>query len=119
LGSSTKTAADIVNENMTEDDWITTVYQYAKARAWLFSHFRPARVNVGGVESYRTAILGDKGFPDAVMTRGRRTYVAEFKSQKGTVSSEQMSWIKGLRASGITVYVWRPSDWPEVERLLK
>ena len=57
------------------------------------------------------------GFPDLVMVRERVVY-AELKKQSGKVSPEQQVWIDALRAAGEEVYVWRPSDWDEICKIL-
>lgn len=58
------------------------------------------------------------GLPDLLLVRGDRLIWAELKAQDGVTSAEQREWIARLRAAGETVYVWRPNDWPEIERTL-
>lgn len=58
------------------------------------------------------------GLPDLLLIRGARLIWAELKAQDGVTSAEQREWIARLRAAGETVYVWRPSDWTEIERTL-
>ena len=57
------------------------------------------------------------GFPDLVIVRERVVW-AELKTEEGQLSAEQANWIEDLRAAGQEVYVWRPSDWPELLRVL-
>jgi hypothetical protein len=62
------------------------------------------------------------GFPDLVLAKvDRRLIVAELKTEKGRVSPAQREWLDLLAeiASDIDVCVWRPSDWPEIERKLQ
>lgn len=66
----------------------------------------------------------DAGFPDLVMLKPPRIIVAELKTDKGRVSKTQQAWLDGWRAcvplcAALQVFVWRPADWPEIERQLK
>lgn len=59
------------------------------------------------------------GFPDLVMVRGRRLVFAELKSGRGKVSAAQQQWLQALAGvPGAEVRVWRPADWPAIEREL-
>jgi hypothetical protein len=60
------------------------------------------------------------GFPDLCLCRPPRLIFAELKSDKGQLSSEQMNWIHQLeRVPGISVFVWRPSDWDAIVAALQ
>jgi hypothetical protein len=60
----------------------------------------------------------EPGFPDIVATHPERgTFFAELKTAKGRVSEAQQRWMETLRASGQRVYLWKPDDWPEIERV--
>lgn len=39
-------------------------------------------------------------------------------AEKGKITAEQARWIGALVKARAEVYVWRPSDWPQVERVL-
>lgn len=61
------------------------------------------------------------GFPDLVMLSPGtgRCIVAELKTETGKLSVEQERWLEAFRKNpGIEVFVWRPSDWPEITRIL-
>jgi len=58
------------------------------------------------------------GLPDLLLLRPPRKVWAELKSQHGRLTTDQKGWIEDLRACGDDVYVWRPSDWPEIQRVL-
>lgn len=58
------------------------------------------------------------GLPDLLLVREDRILWAELKAQDGVTSPEQREWIARLRAAGETVYVWRPADWPVIEKVL-
>jgi len=131
---------------MSEEAFTTQVIAMAKARGWLTAHFRPAMTKRG---KWVTAVQGDgKGFPDLVLVRREvvrmsdtpdrcfhgvvifaqpnipcefpgRVIFAELKSMRGALTEEQQEWIDTLKAAGQEVYVWRPSDIEEIERVLE
>jgi hypothetical protein len=35
------------------------------------------------------------------------------------LSEDQAAWLLALGLAGAEVHVWRPSDWPEIEELLR
>lgn len=102
----------------TERDWQAAVLDLARLRGWLVAHFRPARTAHG----WRTPVAADgAGFPDLVLVHGRwrRLVVAELKSARGRVRSDQADWLAALGAvPGVEVFTWRPCDWPAVVRVL-
>lgn len=75
----------------------------------------------------------ERGFPDLVMVRARdrRLLFAELKSEKGVVSAAQTEWLDLLVAVAysvedpvgvgpdVDVFVWRPSDWEQIEQALR
>jgi hypothetical protein len=60
-----------------------------------------------------------KGFPDLVIAGRGGVIFAELKAQKGRVTNAQADWIGAVLLGGGRAYVWRPSDWPEVEQILR
>lgn len=66
------------------------------------------------------------GFPDLCLVResdresGGRLIFAELKSARGRLRAEQRAWLDALGASvpGVEAYLWRPADWPAIERVL-
>lgn len=113
-------------KQMSETQLQDSIINLAHYLGWLVMHQRPARLANGG---YRTAIQGDKGFPDLVLARRGRVIFAELKSEKGTLSGGQFNWQHELYGQpGVfdwkqhpEYYVWRPSTWlsGEIERILK
>jgi hypothetical protein len=49
--------------------------------------------------------------------------IAELKAEKGRLSPAQRHWLAELemvaeQASCVRVFLWRPSSWPDIERVL-
>lgn len=98
----------------TEAGFTTAVIAYARLMGWKAHHQRPARTRDG----WRTAVSGDgKGFLDLVLCRERVVF-AELKTDRGRLTPEQKMWVGWLTAAGQEVHVWRPENWPEIERVL-
>ena len=81
---------------------------------WRFVHQRPAQTARG----WRTALTGDRGFPDFVAVRGSRLMFIEVKGDTGYPDAEQRVWGQALEATGAEYHVWRPKDWDAVKHLL-
>lgn len=112
----------------SEDDFQLAVVQIATYNGWRHYHTHDSRHSVAG-------------FPDEIFVRPPRLLVVELKAEDGRVSVEQAAWIgaftavgasvryvvdlvhehrlaEGLQEPTVETYVWRPSDWPEIERIL-
>jgi hypothetical protein len=100
---------------VTESEFQDQVIEWAVFRGWKVQHQRPARVIRNGRESWRTTIQGHKGAPDLLLARKGVVIHAELKTDKGKLSPEQESWRDSM---GETWRLWRPSDWPAIEREL-
>ena len=90
---------------MTEKDWQKQVVDLAKILGWRVYHPFLSK-------------WSEKGWPDLALVRERVVY-AELKRENGKVSPSQVEWIYALTAAGQEVYVWRPSDFDEVARILQ
>lgn len=89
-----------------ERDWQRTVLDAARAFGWAAYHTHDSR---------RSA----PGFPDLVLARPPRLLFVELKTETGRVAPAQQAWLDTLAACGAQVAVWRPSDWPLVEAILR
>lgn len=64
------------------------------------------------------------GFPDLCLCRVggdgvARLVFAELKLESGRVTPDQRRWLDDLsQVPGVEVYLWRPADWDEIERIL-
>lgn len=92
-----------------------SLQDYLTLRSWRWVHFRPA-INARG--KWLTAQSGHKGFPDVCAVRGNRLVFIEAKREGGYPTPEQREWIADLNEAGAEAYVWRPRDWPEIERVM-
>lgn len=92
----------------SEAQFQRAVVELAQALGWLVYHVPDSR---------RSA----PGFPDLCLlhpARGRYL-TAELKRERGRITVDQLVWLEGLRKAGVEAYLWRPSDWPEIEKVLK
>lgn len=98
---------------ISEKQFMAQVVQLAKMLGWRVYHTHDSR-------------RSEPGFPDLVMVRviygdvatAGRTIFAELKAEKGRLTAEQAEWYLALKHSGDEVYVWRPSDFDEIQRTL-
>ena len=99
----------------SESDFISWLVDYAHLKHWKVAHFRPARVIVKGVETWRTPVSADgKDFPDFVLARkGSKPIFIETKREDGKPTQGQLEW---LEATG--GHLFRPSDRDEIMKLL-
>lgn len=102
-----------LSDYQTETQFQNSIIDYAKLRGWLVFHDNDSRRNRAG-------------FPDLVLAREGEVVFAELKSQHGRIRPEQHQWLESLapettEADGAThsVYLWRPADWTEIERVLQ
>ena len=67
-----------------------------------------------------SSIHSASGWPDLFMVRGQRAIAAELKTDRGRVTVAQQEWQDALaQVPGIETYVWRPSDFQEITRVLR
>ena len=94
---------------LTEAQLQEMIIARARALSWLVYHTYDSRRSTAG-------------FPDLVLARKGHVIFVEVKSEKGRLTGAQAEW---LRVLGIgdpmfepDVYVWRPSDMAEIEKVL-
>lgn len=103
-----------VTAKLTEAQFTTQVIQYAKLCGWRVAHFRAAKTAKG----WRTPVQGDgAGFPDLVLLRRGQIVVAELKVG-GTLATKQTEWLAAFCEANVTTYLWRPSDWEQIQAVL-
>lgn len=114
----------------TEEGFQAAVIEYAQVRRWsLVYHTRDSR-------------RSREGFPDLVLVRDERIVFAELKRDGKYPTDEQQLWLDGLdRVAAaaaaleqervhhgivpvaeppiVRVFLWRPADWPSIEKELK
>lgn len=63
----------------------------------------------------------ERGWPDLALARRRdgRFLLAELKAERGQLSLRQTQVIDLLKACGLTVHVWRPSDIESIAEVLR
>jgi hypothetical protein len=96
-----------------EDRLLARIRALAKQHGWLTYHTQNSRKS-------------ETGFPDlclakaATATSAGRLILAELKSRTGKVSQAQYIWLDVLAHTipGLEVYLWRPSDLPEIVAIL-
>jgi len=95
------------------------VIQLAKYTGWKVAHFRNVKVlKADGTIRYQVPVQQDgEGFPDLVLVKNKVVWM-ELKNQKRKMTPEQIEWMDTLRNAGQEIYLFRPSDWESIERLL-
>lgn len=90
---------------LSEAAWQGLVTDTAATFGWHVTHF-PQMVG------------NPRGYPDLVLMRGEDYLLVELKRENGVLSDGQTRWHMHAALFGITVHVWRPSDWPTVAKVL-
>jgi len=104
--------------HISEKAFTAQVISLAQHLGWKVAHFRPAMNKKG---EWRTAVQGDgAGFPDLVLAKreSNRVIFAELKADGGRITDEQSAWLYELSTGALAV-IWRPSDYEEIERILR
>lgn len=108
----------VSGRDVTEKAWQQTVVEVARLYGWRFIFHAPHGGQAGRVALGQ--VPEGTGFPDLLMVKGPRLIVAELKTRIGKIRPGQMEWLEALRAvGGVEAYLWRPADWPEVQRVLR
>jgi hypothetical protein len=92
---------------VSEKEWQAKVEATARYQGWWCYHPLRSRGS-------------EKGWPDLVMLRPPTALFIELKAEKTRVTPEQRMVMNLLeRCTEMQVGLWRPSDWPLVERTLR
>ena len=92
---------------MKEADFQAAVIELAEVLGWRVYHTHNSR-------------RSQPGFPDLTMVRDGNLIFAELKTTSRRPTPDQMSWLNDLGiVPGLVVFIWRPSDWPDIEWALK
>jgi hypothetical protein len=105
-----------------EEEWTRWVKSRAKLWGWHGIHVRDSE---GVMESVHIARLD--GFSEAMGQPDWKfwhedlgeSFEAELKGKFGTLSKFQKRTIASQRKGSITVFIWWPKDWREVERVFQ
>ncbi len=95
----------------SEASFQAAVIAFARLHRWRAYHTADSR-------------RSEEGFPDLVLVRGSRLVFAELKVGSNTASAAQREWLAALGAvaevtdGAVECYLWYPSSWPEIERVL-
>lgn len=104
-----------------ERDFLRAVIQYAGLMGW--RHFHDAATNAPRAcwHCGRRAASprNPAGWPDLVLIRRPRILFCELKREGEKATPEQQAWLDELRACGQEAYLWKPSDWDEIARILR
>ena len=60
----------------------------------------------------------EAGYPDLTMVKGDRLIFAELKAEGKKPEPEQRRWLDALSTATREVYIWVPSDYDRIVRLL-
>jgi hypothetical protein len=132
-----------VTGELLESAWQAQVVGAARVYGWTRIYHAP---NGGAPQKNGRRVVGGqipegRGFPDLLLIRGPRLVVAELKTEKGRMGPGQPEWLKAFTVVGravadlvdedpagayypgyeppsVEAYVWRPSDWETVQRVL-
>jgi hypothetical protein len=90
----------------TEQSFLGQVVAYSRVMGWRVYHTHDSR---------RSA----PGFPDLVLVRRPRCVFAELKAERTHTTEDQRTWLAELRECGQEAYLWRPSHWRAIEKILR
>ena len=106
---------------LSEREFQQQVMELAQLSGWETYH---PLTSMRGGDRYLTAASGTmaKGWPDLVLVqpKQRRLIFAELKRERGQTTPDQERVLLVLQAlfPSVRVYVWRPSDWEQIRRIL-
>lgn len=90
---------------MTEDELLAGITEALTLAGWRWSHHR---------RSDQAILMGDPGLPDIIAvhpTREIPVLAWELKTERGSVTRDQLGWIFDLGAAGLDARLVRPADY--------
>jgi hypothetical protein len=106
----------------TEDEFAGWVKHVAELYGWNGVHIRWSQGVLEAVHTVRRHGWSEAyGLPDWLFwsERHNQSFWAELKSWSGRVSRDQKRQIPSMRLGGLTVFIWRPTDEEEIERIFR
>lgn len=106
---------------ITERAFMAQVVTYARLMGWTVWHDEATNAarRCSSCGTVRRTPRNAAGLPDLILVRRPRVVWAELKSERGKLSDEQRDWIDALLGCGQEMFVWRPSDWSVIEKVLR
>jgi hypothetical protein len=102
-------AATAIGSLVSERDWQRQLVDLAETLGYQWAHFRPAMRQSGHWSTPVSGGLG-VGWPDLVLARPGRFVMVELKAEGAYLKPPQKVVHHALRAAGVDLYTWRPSD---------
>lgn len=96
------------------------VIDFARGYGWKVAHFRAVQVlKANGETFWQTPVDADgKGFLDLELVR-ERLVKAELKVGRNPMTPEQRDWSERYERAAVEWYVWYPTDWETIARVLQ
>lgn len=108
---------------VTEAQFQSRVILHARSLGYSVYHHTTAggKCRQCGTRVTGGRIVTSKGWPDLVIARADppRFIIAELKKETGRQTPEQRTWQATLEAVDVEYYLWKPSDWSDIERILE
>ena len=107
MGFYSSNAPGVPALDLQEKQFLALVRELAQWCGWRVYHTHDSR-------------RSPAGFPDLVLVRRPIVILAELKAARGRLTPEQRAWLEALgQCPGVETYLWRPSDWRQIEARLK
>ena len=106
----------------SEDEFAVWVKHVAYQHGWHGLHIRWSQGVLESVHTLKRDNWSEAyGLPDWLWWDPRRgqSFWSELKSWHGRVTTEQKRQIAEMIMAGLTVYIWRPQDEEEIERVFR
>ena len=97
----------VLDNAVSERDFQRQVVELAELTGWRTYHTYDSR-------------RSNPGFPDLVLVRPPRVVFVELKRERGHMTTTQRQWAEDLGdCPQVEYYLWRPSDWDEIDGVLE